>query len=162
MSDIQIVDNFLSDEAAKELREYIMGNYFPWFFSPYVASKNDKDNNSYFTHTFYDNYRVNSDFFKLLSPILTRITAKSLIRCRANLYPNIGKLIEHKVHTDFPYPHKGVMYYINTNDGYTGFEDGTKVESIANRAMFFNPSIPHFSTTCSDQKARVNISINFF
>ena len=53
------------------------------------------------------------------------------------------------------------MFYFNTCDGYTKLNDGTKVESVANRALFFDPSIPHQSTNCTNAKARFNININY-
>ena len=51
---------------------------------------------------------------------------------------------------------------MNTNNGYTEFEDGTKVESVENRIVYFDGSIPHNSSTCTDQKVRAVISINYF
>ena len=60
-----------------------------------------------------------------------------------------------------PFPHKGFLFYVNTNNGFTILEDGTKVESIANRALFFDSSKSHKSTTCTDEDIRVNININY-
>ena len=33
---------------------------------------------------------------------------------------------------------------------------------VANRIIFFDPSVPHCSTSCSDSKTRMNININYF
>ena len=35
------------------------------------------------------------------------------------------------------------IYYINTNNGYTKLEDGTKVMSVANRLLLFDGSTSH-------------------
>ena len=58
-------------------------------------------------------------------------------------------------------PHEVMILYINTNDGYTVFEDGTKVESVANRALFFNGKFKHAGTTCTDQPIRVVLNFNY-
>ena len=41
-------------------------------------------------------------------------------------------------------------------------EDGTKIESVANRVLLFDSSRPHSSTRCTDQKVRVNINLNYY
>ena len=65
------------------------------------------------------------------------------------------------MHRDYETKHKGVLYSLNTCDGYTIFEDGTKVKSVANRALLFDPSIPHCSTTCTNAWYRSNIILNY-
>ena len=40
-------------------------------------------------------------------------------------------------------------------------EDGTEIESRANRVLLFDPSKPHHSTSCTNDKRRVNININY-
>ena len=66
------------------------------------------------------------------------------------------------MHIDYPFPHKGAILSLNTCNGYTKLEDGTKVDSVANRILLFDASTPHCSTTTSDTTARFNININYF
>ena len=40
-------------------------------------------------------------------------------------------------------------------------EDGTKIDSIANRILLFDSSKKHCSTTTTNTFARINININF-
>ena len=80
---------------------------------------------------------------------------------KRNLYPNQNKFIEHDTHIDYDEPHQAAIYYINTNNGYTKLEDGTKVSSIANRMLFFDGSKNHQSTNCTDEKIRLNINFNY-
>ena len=87
---------------------------------------------------------------------------KALIRAKANLYSNQSKIIEHDIHTDYPFKHKGVLFSLNTCNGFTEFEDKTKIQSVENRAIFFDPSLPHHSSTCTDAPTRVNINFNYF
>ena len=67
-----------------------------------------------------------------------------------------------EVQTELDYDHKAMIYYLNTNNGYTILKDGVKIKSIQNRALFFNPQEEHQSTTCTDLKCRMNININYF
>ena len=57
--------------------------------------------------------------------------------------------------------HKVCLLSINTNDGYTEFENGTKFTSIENQAIVFDGGTPHRSVTQTDQNMRVNINLNF-
>ena len=78
------------------------------------------------------------------------------------MYPNTETLKEHGMHTDYNYPHKASILYINTCDGYTKFEDGTKIDSVANRMLIFDGSKLHTSSTTTDQPVRMNINFNYF
>ena len=54
------------------------------------------------------------------------------------------------------------ILYLNTNDGYTEFENGTKIESIENRLITFPLSYRHTGTTCTNNPFRVVINFNYF
>ena len=54
------------------------------------------------------------------------------------------------------------IFYVNTNNGYTKFEDGTKVESVANRMVTFPSNMKHTGTSCTDERIRVVINFNYF
>ena len=54
------------------------------------------------------------------------------------------------------------IFYVNTNDGFTVFEDGTKVESVANRMLTFPTNMKHSGTACTDQKYRIIINFNYY
>ena len=86
---------------------------------------------------------------------------KTMIRIKINAYPYTNVVKEHKEHIDFNYEHIGAVFSLNTCDGYTKFSDGTKVESVANRIVFFDASKKHQSTTTSNAKLRYNINFNF-
>lgn len=136
---------------------------FPWFYSSSVTDDGqDHLDAFYFTHLFYINNNKNSNYFDTLTPILDILKPNALIRIKGNLYPNLGAWMENQVHVDYPYKHKGAIYYINTNNGYTILEDGTKIESIENRILLFDAATPHSSTHCTDQKLRLNINFNYF
>ena len=86
---------------------------------------------------------------------------KTMIRIKMKAFPYTNVVKEHERHVDFSYEHIGAVFSLNTCDGYTKFSDGTKVESLANRIVFFYASKKHQSTTTSNAKLRYNINFNF-
>ena len=160
----KIIDNFLSMEDFKNLENLMTRNKnFPWYYTPDMTFENvENPYTMYFTHSFYDAFTIQSNYFPMVEPILRLINPNALIRVKGNLYPNIGKNMRDEFHKDYEYPHKGAILYINTNNGCTLLEDGTEVKSIANRLLMFEPHKLHDSTFCTDQKVRVNVNINYF
>jgi hypothetical protein len=57
---------------------------------------------------------------------------------------------------------KYTVFSLNTCDGFTSLEDGTKIESIENRLLLFDSNKPHASSTCTNAKARFNMNFNYF
>jgi hypothetical protein len=158
-----VIDNFLDKEYFTEIHDIItgeseLGKHFPWFFQKqinYLIDK-DEDYSFYLTHQLY-----NSVFYNKFKLFVDKLKSKKIIRVKANCYPHTHKIEEHKKHIDFDFPHKGCILSINTCDGATILEDGTKIKSVANRALFFDPSKYHGSTSTTNAKARFNINVNY-
>jgi len=162
---MKIIDNFLPIKNYNKLKNLMLGKDLPWYYNPDVNFKNIDSNDFlfYMTHMFYNFDNAQSPFFKIINEnLLNFIDVKSLIRVKGNLYPNQMVRKTNGYHKDYEWEHKGAIFYINSNNGRTIFEDNTKVESVANRILFFNPSIKHDSENCNDQKVRVNLNINYF
>ena len=160
----EIIDNFLDETHFTFIKKSIESSEISWFWNEDVTSKGSNDDAYYFTHTFYEDNLVKSGwcYQNITLPILQKLDIKSLIRAKANLYPNIGRYIENENHKDCPFEHKGAILYINNNNGYTILEDGTKIESIENRLLKFEPHKSHRSTHCTNAKRRININLNYF
>mgnify|MGYP003148451017 FL=1 len=163
---IKVIDNFLPENEFNNIRNVMLSNNAPWHYSGYVASKKEKNfdliNHYYYHMIFEDNYFRKSMLFETVIPILDRLDVVALKRIKANFYPQTKKIYEHKFHRDYLMNHRGALFSINTNNGSTIFKDGTKIKSVANRLLKFNPAEYHKSTTCNDSFARVNITINYF
>ena len=114
------------------------------------------------SHLVYLKGIILSPVYDSIVPVLDELEVKALMRIKCNLYPNQGEVHEHEPHVDFEFPHKAAILYINTCDGYTKLADDTKIDSVANRILLFDASIPHVSTTTSNQTARFNINFNYF
>lgn len=160
----KIIDNALSQKDFLNLKNTLIGTEldFPWYYSPYVSAEETSNNCYYFIHTFYDQFQRNSNFFYLIKSLLNIVNPKALIRAKANFYPSNQKLESHGFHIDQPYPHRGLVFYVNTNDGYTELEDGTRFESVENRILLFDSSKSHQSTNCTNVHGRVTVNINYF
>jgi len=157
---MQVIDNFLPKDEFKKIQDLFMSANFPYYFNNSVADEYDKD--FYFTHTLYDKNVVNSDFFKKVDPLLTKLNTMFLRRVKVNCYTKTEKLIKHKAHRDLPpaLSHKGAILSLNTCNGGTYI--GKKfIKSVENRILLFDPSVLHSSTNCTDQQARFNININW-
>ena len=164
----EVIDNFLEPEDFKILTDDILStnsgfSVFPWYANEGVTVTDGRNTDHWnLTHSFYQNYEIQSGFFKHLSDVIDKLQIKSLIRIKANLYPKTDKIIEHDFHADFDFSHKSGLYSLNTNNGCTIMEDGERIESVANRMIIFDASKLHKSTTCTDENFRANIVFNYF
>jgi hypothetical protein len=159
----KLIDNFLPQEEFLRLKNILLGADFPWYYNDIINDfhENNKDLTCYFTHNIF-NHSVHSNYFKLFEPILNKIECKALIRIKANLYPRTDKIEMHEPHCDYNYTHKGAILYINTNNGKTILTNGTKIDSIENRMLFFESHKKHSSTSTTSEKVRININFNYF
>lgn len=162
----QIVDNFLPYSDFLEIRDSLLSPNFPWYYNVVVeddAIVEDRLSENYnfqFTHLFYTKNEPNSQYFKVLKKLVDAIDPISLIRIKANLSPKTEKIVEYGYHIDFDNI-VSCVFYINSNDGYTKFKNGEIVESIENRAVFFDSNLLHTGTSCTDQNIRVAVNLNF-
>jgi len=157
---INIVDDFLHKDYFGELKNLMMNHDFPWFRNNGVNHDNDGDRQ--FTHLFYNKFQKHSPFYENIEPIVKFINPISIIRIKANLLPSTPQIHEFGYHVDTHRPCVTAVLYINTNNGYTKFETGEKIKSVANRFVFFPSYMKHAGTTCSDEKDRVVINFNYY
>ena len=160
----QIIDNVLPEESFLKIKNSILCHNFPWNLTPVVTDEGENlslTSSYYFTHIFWEGFHVEQQS-QMFVPLLDKLECNSLVRIKANLYPSTETIAHHDSHTDFCFPHKGALFYLNNNNGLTVLDDGTEVESKENRLLIFDPSKPHNSTTCTDDKCRVNVNFNFF
>jgi hypothetical protein len=156
-----IQTSFLEKKYFKDMQTHLFSNDFPWYFHNSVAYEGEKD--FVFAHILYYD-KPNSDYYKLIVlPILDKLKVKEdkLIRAKVNGYTRNDTPIKHELHTDFKKQHEVCLLGMNTNNGYTEFEDGKKFQSIENSAIIFNGKIKHRSVTQTDERLRVNININY-
>ena len=164
---MQVYKNFIDQVKFDDLAAVMSSHQFTWYYNNIVEKedlnpKMSSNQNFQFTHTFFNFHRVQSDYFDLLTPIFLKIKPLALLRVKANLVTNTDKIIEHGMHVDFTSPKvtTGILY-INTNDGYTRFENGKKIKSIQNQYVEFNSQIKHTGTSCTNAEKRLVINFNY-
>lgn len=166
-----IIDNFLDDETFSKLQNSLLGKTIPWYFYDYTTHFARESAEFFFGHTFYESYMPRSAHSEELKPLIDKIHPISVWKVRANLLTRTPTIVESAYHTDMGSTIKDpeklkqwttAIFYINTNDGYTKLEDGTIVESVANRLLTFPANVEHKGTTCTDEKRRVVLNLNYF
>ena len=164
--DVELIDNFLPEENFKLLVEAILSQSFPFYHQDYITNSTEQSGIDHvnFTHLLHFKTVPASTYYPFVyENFISKISdLRSIIRSKVNCYPRTDKNVLHAFHQDFLYPHRALILSLNTCDGYTVFEDGTKIDSISNRAVIFDASVSHASTSCTNQKCRWNIIVNYF
>jgi len=162
--DIEIIDNFLSKEDFENIKNIMLSSDFPWYYNSKKTREKDFDDNFQFVHVFYKSYSVNSEYMQILNPIINKLDPLALVRIKANLTMRANEIVDYGYHTDFITDTKlhSAIYYINTNNGCTKFENGKIVESIENRIVIFDSQLLHAGTTHTDDRLRALINFNFY
>ncbi len=191
MSDIKIEDDYLSsselglvqnlfapadplNQIQKEIGtiSWVLGEVVN--YSNVNVEKENRDNNFQLSCMLYNSpdpqvgvEPIVSPQNKFLFPIFfSKINPRGLLRVKTNLLMRTSEIIKHGFHCDYPEDTydgtKTSIFYINSNDGYTEFKDGTKIESIANRLITFPHHMKHRGTTCTNKPFRLVINFNYF
>ena len=159
---IEKFDNFLPKKIFDPIQITMLGAGFPWFYTDGI--NHEGDNLFQFVHVFYSlPEKIISPYHEEMKSVYNALGIKNLIRAKANL--NVRTDIHQNTgfHNDFDksWNCKTAILYINTNNGWTEFENGDKVESIENRLVMFDSQVKHAGNTSTDQKIRVLINFNY-
>ena len=162
---MKIIEDFLDKKDLQDLKTVLLDPTFPWALNDGVSYP--YDGHIQFTHTIYNHDEFQSkwtlgglDIFK------EKLHIQSLVRAKINLLPRNDKVIEHDAHIDIPNPKDGLktaILYVNTNNGYTKFENGDKVQSKENTIVIFDAKTKHSGTTNNcDAPYRLVFNLNYF
>jgi hypothetical protein len=157
-----IVDNALPPEEFQVFRQVFLGNdsSFPWYYVENISNTKVEEN-GYFSHVLFNKHGKCSSWYEYTFPLIQALNPNVMIRIKVNLYPRTECLVHHADHIDYSYDHKGAIFYLNTNDGYTVLGENDYIESVENRLLLFDPTLPHHSTNCTDKQFRANINVNY-
>ena len=169
---VSIQDNFLPEIEFGNLRDVIMGEQFPWFYSSKIVDGSDTtESPGQLVHIIYNDNTPQSQFYEsdMFTPIRNQLRIGLLIRIKMNLRLRLPEPFESGYHTDTEYLPKDLavkyttsILYLNTCNGYTEFKDGTKVESVANRLISFPSTVEHRGVSQTDEQVRYVINFNYF
>lgn len=163
-----LITDVLGTNDFNLVKKYFMSERFPWYYQDHVVFDTQKlaeeKYQSQFTHQFHQSSTVvtTNENWQMLFGIFHVLQPNTFIRVKANLIPATEKIVKHGFHIDSLVPLSyTAIYYVNSNNGYTEFEDGTVVPSVENSMVIFPSHINHTGTTCTDQKCRINVNINY-
>jgi len=160
---IEVIDNFLSDFNFRLIQNQFLDNpNFLWQFNSSREYRLYNENQPFqFVHSLYANFCPQSEYFQHIKPFLKKLEIRALLRVKVNLTTRSESIIEGDFHVDSKNSHKVAIFYLNTCDGYTLFENGERVNSVANRMVLFDGSLKHTGTNCTDKQRRVVINFNY-
>lgn len=191
---VQIIEDLIPDNLINDLENLLLCNEFPWYLNQYVVDKtapsesflqDDKTINSkQFTHLFFADGFIRSDFFNDIFPIIPFLEIKQqknfrdrLIRVKANLLPKQESYpldYYNSPHVDsITEPGESLLYYVNDSDGETFLFNerkntkfshltlNQKISPKRGRSIFFDSDYYHASSSPKNSDIRVVINFLF-
>ena len=157
---IQIIDNFLPKEEFKSIQSFMMHGEFKWYYVEGAVKPND--GLYHLTHMFFQpRVGPNSEHLEIWNTFMNKVGAKECHRIKANLTFKTPTIDPVGYHSDCDDVTTAILY-INTNDGYTEFESGVKVSSVANRVCIFDSNLQHRGTTHTEgDQQRIVVNFNY-
>ena len=166
---VEVYDDFLDDEKFRWVQREMLGASINWNLGSILNPKVDTIDcneleNIQFTNYMYDDLQPKAPEYGIVEPFISdpRLGITALVRIKANLTMRTPKVITHGFHKDGKCHHTSAIYYVNSNDGYTEFEDGTQIESIGNRLLVFDSQISHTGSTCTNSRVRCVINFIYY
>jgi len=161
---MKIIDNFLDEDEFKILQQYLTNDSFTWNLLPSIANNKQGLDQYQFVHTFFDISKPSlQNYSNFLTPLFSKLQAKYILRVKANLRPRTTQGVLSDYHVDMSLNQQTAIYYLNTNNGYTKFQDSTfdDVPSVANRLLTFYGGLKHCGCSATDSNYRILLNINY-
>jgi len=151
---IKILDNIIPKEEQEQLKDYLHGSFFQWYYTKDIT--NPDDNVPHYRPGLFHNYFIdgvnnsepNYHFIKSISDKVNKIIQKNLVlyNVRSFLHLPLNEKFmnsgdnKHKAdtpHIDLDSPHTVFLYYVNDADGDTLLYD-YKSTNILDRPKYEN------------------------
>ena len=162
---LKIYDNFLSDADYKVVSSALTAHRFPWYLNNNIAGTNEGVDGYQFVHSFFNVskvYDVDTEYSNFINPIWNKLAPKYMLRAKANLRPRTSQHVRSAWHTDTDITQAVTgIFYVGSNNGYTVFKKGDKVETVANRLVLFDSQFFHAGTSCTDESVRIVLNLNY-
>jgi hypothetical protein len=168
----KIIDNYLGKEENEWMKASMLDRNFPWSIHT-KTGKPDLDGygvsplDNQVCHYFVDNNIVASQHLNVIQKITNKFNAKKICRVKANCELARDRAWKSRFHWDQEYKDRvpmhqvtNAIYYLNSNNGYTEFKDGVKVESVCDRLLIFSNNMMHRGVSQTDCMYRIVINFN--
>lgn len=163
--EVEIIDNFLPSDLFYSIKSTILGSMFPWYLNHSIVSTSQEHPlySNQFTHTFYMETIPKSGHYQTVLPLVNLIGMSAIVRIKANLIPVRPYNYREEMHVDYlDFDGMTSIFYLNTNNGKTLFEEGLEVQSIENRLVSFKANTLHTGTACTDAPYRCVLNFNYY
>ena len=159
---MKIIDNFLSQTDFEVVQQFLLGPNFTWHLNDSIAKHKHGLDQYQFCQVFFDVSKPYlQNYSNFLTPLFNKLQAKYILRVKANCRPRTSNAVLSEYHTDMDLNQQTAIFYLNTNNGYTLFKDGTKVHSLANRLLTFDGNLQHCGCSATDSNYRIVLNINY-
>jgi hypothetical protein len=164
---MRVLDDFLDERLFLAFLSAVTAEGFPW--APTEVNSRPVDGlpaerNRQLVHGFFlrkPGIHYEAPTFHLLAPVLAKLRPRELVKIKLNRTPRQDRHVAYGLHVDTRWPGATTaILYLNTNDGYTLFEDGRQVASVANRLVLFDASLRHTGVSCTDAPERLVLNLN--
>ena len=179
--DVKIIDDFLPESLFLELYKFTAQikwinslQYLPELcvnIDIGIPEVPEIHNNQFVYSVFKDgkffDIQINEDFvFHFVEYLENRLNSIQLLKMKFNLTVPLDSQYTFGWHKDIEHfshipAYKTAILYLNENDGYTALEDGTKINSIANRLVIFNGNTYHTPVNATNIRNRLVLNINY-
>ena len=178
---MKIIDNALNDSLLISIKERIESkSSMPWYFIEDSAAAPTQFHSNLLNYSFYHKVLDKGKPNEVFSPPILDMTNSiglilkdsfelektyNIFRLRWGMTTTLNKIHSHTPHTDFSFPHKVILFYLNDSDGDTYFYDKEHkiIDSVTpkeNRAVLFDGSILHSSSKPIKFPRRIVLNIN--
>ncbi len=162
----KVIDDFLPRNMENRLYEFMVEEkHEMWQFIPYQTSASTQGQEGcQFVYRIQNGEIGLRDLSHdgIIKSFINRLEPYILLRVKANCTLRTGEHQQSVFHNDIHgTPCMTGIYYVNTNNGYTLFKDGGKVESKRNRIVIFPSHLKHCGVTTTDRSFRMVININY-
>ena len=161
---MKIIDNFLDEDSFEVLQQYFLSDTISWHLGNSITYDKQGIDQYQFVHTFFDVGKPYlNNWSNFLTPLFNKLQPKYILRVKANCRPRTTNAVLSNYHTDMDLHQQTAIFYLNTNNGYTKFQDNSleDVPSVANRLLTFYGGLKHCGASCTDQNTRIVLNINY-
>jgi hypothetical protein len=163
MKEIKEIKDFLPIDQFKKLQNLILNSDFPWRIRESMTSG---DKNIYFTYSFFNENRVNSELYdEYIVPFLKILKCNAPIQIRANMFLN--KIFNKSGwHCDYDLNNTTAILYLNSCNGGTELKIEEQIKFIKaeeNKLIIFpSKTIHRVCASTDDIDKRYIINLNYF
>jgi hypothetical protein len=152
---MKVIDNFLEQDSFNYFKKEITSQYFPWYFNDKKTIEDKRLDSFQFVNIFQEGNTANH----LIDVFKKKLNVSNFLRAKLNCTTRTSKIFKFNLHYDWESDCNISIFYVNTNNGYTEFENGEKIKSVENRLVTFDNKIKHFGTTSTDTKTRIVLNL---